>query len=713
MKRNPIVLPFFCFVLFLFSCKKLPADLTASNPANKTTGMITNASPPPSNLYIDSVDAVDHDGDTSETMTVLGSQLTNPYLIPNMQQAYRNLGITNVSVRVTNKYVRFKPTMDQMSYLDSFMDAKGMELYDAPLDYQILLEGDYYQDPSIPAEQPTWQYAVVPNVFTYPTGVQYETLAQIHIPGDNYTAVETEAERLAEAGGGGGLNATEGGGAEPNGILCLEGYHKDPETGQCVPNNCPANYHWDGTTCVPDAPSCPSGYYWNGSNCVPVSNNPPAPAADAAVPAGKLTLDETQQVSDLTGISTTYNTWYGTKNKLAPLQNARVVARRWFKIERVYTNAAGQFTFTKRFKHKVKINVKFKNDDAVIRCLRGVRVWNVFSPLNKVIGSYSGNKNNISYNFAQYDERHAKGNQYWVGGTVHNGLQEYKTFAQGQNIGLPPTRLYILITNWASDGATPMLHKRSSDNFPKDAIVNFVANDVNAITGGLTALTTVVKHQIDIVIGYRIPTGKSYFSKASDDIKTTIYHELTHSGHYNKLGNGWYGQFADAEVLEIVAHPFGGQYSPYGDGNDNQSPIIALGESWAYYMGHFMADLRYGLQSTQTNEQGIGYVNNAPMSGLSSHINLLEDFSPFRTTDPFFWIPQGVYQDLRDDRNDRNAVPRRVDIDDNVVNYTNQQMFNSFNSGITTLQGYRTNLLNTTTNSTSGFVTPLFGRYGY
>lgn len=48
-----------------------------------------------------------HDDDSIERKTVLGSQLTNPYLIPNMQQAYRNLGITNVAVNVTNLYVRF------------------------------------------------------------------------------------------------------------------------------------------------------------------------------------------------------------------------------------------------------------------------------------------------------------------------------------------------------------------------------------------------------------------------------------------------------------------------------------------------------------------------------------------------------------------------------------------------------------------------------
>ena len=78
------------------------------------------------------------------------------------------------------------------------------------------------------------------------------------------------------------------------------------------------------------------------------------------------------------------------------------------------------------------------------------------------------------------------------------------------------------------------------------------------------------------------------------------------ASRHRKLNYSWYGQFADAEVLEIVAHPFGGQYSPYGDGTSSLSPIIALGEGWAYYMGHFMTDLKYGSKSSQPQVEQSG-----------------------------------------------------------------------------------------------------------
>ena len=136
-----------------------------------------------------------------------------------------------------------------------------------------------------------------------------------------------------------------------------------------------------------------------------------------------------------------------------------------------------------------------------------------------------------------------------------------------------------------------------------------------------------------------------------------------------------------------------------------------MGEGWAYYMGHFLSDRTYGVSGGNLTEQGFNYSNNNPVAGLSSHLNLLEDFSPYRTGDPFHWIPQGLFYDLRDLRNEQKSTGGNVD--DNVSNYTNQQLFNAFQNNIYSLQDYRLRLLQTTTNTTSSFVPNLFFQYGY
>ena len=137
-------------------------------------------------------------------------------------------------------------------------------------------------------------------------------------------------------------------------------------------------------------------------------------------------------------------------------------------------------------------------------------------------------------------------------------------------------------------------------------------------------------------------------------------------------------------------------------------------ESWAYCMGHFLSDRTYGTNADNLVEQGIFYQNNNPVAGLSSHLNLLEDFSPFRNNDPFRWIPEGLFYDLRDNRNDQLAIPQRVLINDEVSAYSNKQMFSAFQSNINTLQDYRLRLIQQNPgNPTTNQATNLFMQYGY
>lgn len=60
------------------------------------------------------------------------------------------------------------------------------------------------------------------------------------------------------------------------------------------------------------------------------------------------------------------------------------------------------------------------------------------------------------------------------------------------------------------------------------------------------------------------------------------------------------------------------------------------------------------------------------MADLNSNLNLLEDFDPInKPNNPFRWIPQGLFYDLFDIRNEN------VPVFDAVSNFTNQQFFNA------------------------------------
>ena len=193
--------------------------------------------------------------------------------------------------------------------------------------------------------------------------------------------------------------------------------------------------------------------------------------------------------------------------------------------------------------------------------------------------------------------------------------------------------------------------------------------------------------------------------------KEIVYQKISHASHYAKLGRVWYSNFVNAELAEIAIHPLQSDaLNPYGSASTTNSPIIALGEAWAYHMGHFLADQRYGTLSSCHGEQvgGFSYCPNPPTNSAHPNIDVLEAFDPNLTADPFKWIPKGLMQDLMD-----NTPTETFPIPDNVTGFTISQLFLALQSDVTTVPQYRSRLiLQNPTISATG-ITNLFSQYHY
>ncbi|PCJ97091.1 MAG: hypothetical protein COA50_05485 [Flavobacteriaceae bacterium] len=132
---------------------------------------------------------------------VLGNKLENPYSVINMKKAWESLSKNskiskNGKIETTHLYVKFMPKTEME--LSILKKDSTLTLYDIPLDYEVKENGDFYHDPEVPIDQPTYQYAAIPVDKKLPSGVEYEILEELFIPdedGDNKETSKTFASK--------------------------------------------------------------------------------------------------------------------------------------------------------------------------------------------------------------------------------------------------------------------------------------------------------------------------------------------------------------------------------------------------------------------------------------------------------------------------------------------------------------------------------------
>ena len=122
--------------------------------------------------------------DSVSIPTVLGYQLVgNPYSVSVMQQASVNLYGNNAQIVANKKYVRFKPANEQPLKV---LAESELNLFDYPLDREVISDNDYYPQPGIGAEEISWLYTVVDMNYTPPADIPYEILQELYVPGMIY-----------------------------------------------------------------------------------------------------------------------------------------------------------------------------------------------------------------------------------------------------------------------------------------------------------------------------------------------------------------------------------------------------------------------------------------------------------------------------------------------------------------------------------------------
>jgi hypothetical protein len=262
----------------------------------------------------------------------------------------------------------------------------------------------------------------------------------------------------------------------------------------------------------------------------------------------------------------------------------------------------------------------------------------------------------------------------------------------------------IVLTRWGSSaGVTTMASQRLNAGIPSGEFFQHYFADIATSMGSFyfnLLLNGVLFRSLDMGLSYR--TGVLW---ESNRVKDLMYHELTHAAHFNKVGDNWWNDIVMAQSFTITANF--GVNGPYGDGSDGvHSEIISVAESWAEHVAQVFCDIRYTGFLTHKIKQGIEYDDGLP-TGFTSHINAIEEFNPNSNNNPHRWIPEGVYYDLFDARNE--AIP----VIDGVTGYTNQQFFNALDIDIRSTPQFRVRLLAENNNNQAAQVIALFGQYNY
>ncbi|MGE5316454.1 MAG: hypothetical protein ACM3ME_00555 [Chloroflexota bacterium] len=130
----------------------------------------------------------------------LGNKLENPYTIENMNKAYDTLlsnGIISkvpFQIRPTHYYIKFSPK--NINEYNSLKDNNKLLLFDYPLDYEIITQGNRYHDKTLPDSVPTYQYSVIKDTTLLPSSVKWSLLSALYIPEEDTSLLQADMSNL-------------------------------------------------------------------------------------------------------------------------------------------------------------------------------------------------------------------------------------------------------------------------------------------------------------------------------------------------------------------------------------------------------------------------------------------------------------------------------------------------------------------------------------
>lgn len=453
---------------------------------------------------------------------ILGEKRENPYEISNMLYAYgllqdirQNFIIGDTMPYVNMIYYRVLPR-DSNDIAILSADTSVM-YFDYPLEFDIIQWGNYYHDPTVEDSIFTWMYAVVPVEHTLPNLPTVEILQRCYLPNEPI-GNDGHYEEIPDW---------------QNGYAMLE-YVAYRESG---------NIDMYDSTDVAIYEEILRETAYRGANN---SDNAPREGNRSLIwdficgvhPEGVFRVEDTYT------------------NRTEGIRNVNVFIHNFIKLYCGPVNENGYYYSAKRFRTNCWYHIRFYNHHTDTRIYGGLKF--LIGPVHRHLGWHSRYGYDYALNFDDVAWRYA---------TINNAVEIYHRFCQAFNIIFPyGMRIWTCGINnaqWA--GSTPLFHKRGVP--VQEMIFRIAAQFLGPLAG--------------IVFFFDVPDmalfiGEGDPSYDTPRIYSTVFHELGHASHYEKVGNLYWSLY----VLHIII------YQGYGNHADGlYHGYCGIGEMW----GNFVA----------------------------------------------------------------------------------------------------------------------------
>lgn len=342
---------------------------------------------------------------------VLGDCQPNPYSLKTMQQALDSLLATKglsetITLEPTDFYVRFLPR-DTTDF--NTLTALGLELFDYPLDRELLCDGGFYHDPSIPEGEPTWQYTTV-RAKIASSGISYEVVA---VPGEDAPCVEIDIPQMV----GTKYECEDG---------AFQGTFKATLLDECyIPEH--ASVPTKAGDFVVDPEELERlAFSISGWEVDEVDTKATSKKYQAA---GRIYVDESKGVRK-------------------SINGVKIRVHCSVKYETTYADSTGYFYTTKNFKkNKANVAVIFNNEKDFV-------IWencNYFTPAKYTF-------KDVSLSCAVNKTIPTTAEDSWRSSIINNTAYEYYCECERTGVSVPPKNLKILSRKNNTWSSAPMLH---------------------------------------------------------------------------------------------------------------------------------------------------------------------------------------------------------------------------------------------------------------